>query len=227
MSVTHLASPADHRAHASRLATQYNELSMHGVQQGDWSTAVATQWASDMHRVLAALWGKAAVATDPETTFFTVASQVAVAAFATPVAPAGGKEYVEAARSRWTAALGGLNVPLVFTPLAHLQGAPVVDWQAARDARLSGWEPAAFVQARREQAATLSGLSAALAAAEAFLIDQAIHAGDELLVTVTAGMALVGAAVRVESSTEDAVEAVKEALGPVVAVRATPYLPAA
>jgi len=219
VSVTHLASPADHRAHAS--------LSAHAVQQGDWPAAVATQWASDMHRVLAALWGKAAVATDPETTFFSIASQVAAAAFSVSVPQAGGKEYIEAARARWTDALGGLNVPLVFTPLSHLHGAPQVDWQAARDTRLSGWTPEAFVQARRDQARDLPGVSGVLAAVEAFLIDQALHAGDDQLVTVTAGMALAGAAVHAEASTEDAVAAVKDALGPVVAVRATPYLPAA
>lgn len=225
MSVTHLASPADHRAHASRLATQYSELSVHAVQQGDWPTAVATQWASDMHRVLAALWGKAAVATDPETTFFSVASQVAATAFAVPVASAGGKEHIEAARARWAEALGGLNVPLVFTPLSHLQGAPTVDWQAARETRLSGWAPDAFVQARRQQAHELPGVPGVLAAVEAFLIDQATHAGDDQLVTVTAGMALVGASVPAEASTEEAVAAAKDALGPIMAVRATPYLP--
>lgn len=223
MVITQLASPAEHRAAAARAAAAYTQLA--AVSLHDAVLATSAQHMADTHRVLAALWSKASGALDPESAFFRLASSALTSATAVP-GPTGARPAVQiaAVRRSWTATLGEMNIPLVFPAALIPEHVPAPDWAAARARYLHGMSPERYVQARRDQAATLGGATGVLAGVDAYLVDAAAAAGDHALVTVYARWAWLVGQVRADTPVDSAQAIARSVLGPIESVRAAQHV---
>lgn len=221
--ITQLAHPTQHREAAARSAAAYTQLVR--TNRADPVIATSSQLAADMHRVLAAVWGKASASMDPETTFFRLASTATEQAALVPPPPnATVAELIASTRAHWSGALSGLNVPIVFPSTVLRTEQAVPDWARARTAFLHQMTPQQYVQARLAQRDQFTGARRVLAATDAYLVTAAMNAGDHALVTVYARRARLATTLNADMSAEDALVVVTEALGPVEMVRAEPFL---
>lgn len=227
MKPRHVAEPAQLRAHAADVATMMTAASAAAAQVGQVGIAFVCQWTADVHRVVSALWSRAAVSHDPYTDFFTTADRVLTAADPAGLDPdAGPWDALMALRAAMTSACLRLNIPLVFPQASHVVGLPgPVDLERVRDALLGGSDPRSWVADRLAEAAVASGAQQTRARVDAYLVDAARRTGDDLMVTAAARHAVMNQVAPAGVADQGMVEAAaRRVLGPVEWVRATPYL---
>lgn len=227
MSRRHVATADQMRAQAAKVAATMTGASVGRAQVGDATTALACQWVADVNRVAAALWNQAGVTPDPHGAFFDLAERVLTAASPADVA-AGAPASVLLAevRTAFRQACAAMNIPLLFLPATHLATLYTpVDLRAMREQILRGTDEAGFVEGRLSQARQTTGPGALRLALDAYLVDVAARAGDQLLLTAAARM--IALAVAAPPDTADMAQvsaAAQMLLGPVEWVRARPYL---
>lgn len=223
MIITQLASPAEHRAAASRAAAAYTQMVAGSLANP--VIATSAQHAADMHRVLTALWSKAAVTMDPESAFFRLASLATATATAVPapmnVRPA---TLIAGVRRAWSNALADMNIPLVFPAVQIPATIDVPDWAGARTRYLHNMTPQEYVTARLQQATQLGGASGLLAGLDAYLVDAAVSTGDDAFLTVYARWAWLVSRVQADTPLDAAQAIARDVLGVVESVRASEYV---
>lgn len=221
----HVATAAEHRAQAVAVANMLAEVSVTRAEHGDLPAAVACQWVGDVHRVVAALWGRAAGQSDPHQQFFAMAEQALTAADQVPARePASGAALIAELRAAFTSACSQLNLPLVFPQAGHISSSPV-DLTCVRDDVLGGAAPADAVERRLAAARQAGGARGLRLALEAYMVDVAHRTGDDLMLTASARIHALAAAAPADLADVPAVESAgKRILGPVEWVRARPYL---
>jgi hypothetical protein len=205
----------------------FTESSIVRAAAGDTDAALACQWVGDVHRVMCALWVQAGARADPHTGFFTLAEKALVAAEVVATedhSPA--RVLLAGLRGAFAMACGALNVPLVFPAAPHLDTLTgVVDLAGARDRLLDGLSAREFVENRLAAARTVTGVDALHLAIDAYLVDVADRAGDELMLTAVARMAVLqDAAPRGGTDLGSLAVAAKNVLGKVEWIRAQQHL---
>lgn len=227
MSRRQVATADELRAQSAKVAAIMTEASVGRSQVGDETSALACQWVADVNRVVAALWNRAGVTADPHASFFDLAERVLTAADTVDVA-AGAPASVLLAevRAAFAQACAALNIPLLFPPATHLATLYTpVDLRSMREQILRGDEESGFVEGRLAQARSAAGPGALRLALDAYLVDVAARAGDQLLLTAAARMIALATAAPPDSADMGQVsDAAQMLLGPVEWVRARPYL---
>jgi len=222
-----VATPAELRAQSGLIANIFTDAAVARAEAGDVNTAVACQWVGDVHRVAAALWGRAGTHPDPYPQFFRLAEQVLVAAdrvTSDDGAPA--LMLITDLRSAFIRACSALSVQLVFPQATHLVGLDgPVDLARMRDQLLDGRTAAEFVTDRMTGAQQTAGVPALRLSVDAYLVDVADRTGDHLMLTAAARMvALAAAAPANPTDLTGLVAATRRVLGPVEWIRIQPYL---
>lgn len=222
--MTNTLSPTARRSTDNALCEAYSRASAEMALAGRAEEALACQWVGDVHKVMAALWSKAANSNDPTTSFFELASQAMAAADrarpATNASSAAGA--LSSSRGAWVAAAREMNIPLVFRSAAHLGPLGPVDLERAGAALTEGLSAGEYLQAR---GATAGGLGrAAQVAVLSYLAQVSDQTGDTARVTALAAWSLMQMqGVRSDDATE-VKRVAREVLGPVGWVRVGPYL---
>ena len=212
-----------HRSAAAKSAAAYTAL-VNRFAVSDPVLAVACQQGADMARVTAALWSMSSVTSDPESTFFRLASTVTARAVAVPfsheVRP---DQLVAAWRRAWIAAVSEANIPLAF-PESSVRPGPVLDLALARSRFVGFAQVDEFVAAQYARGAALGGSGGLLESARGYLVAVASAAGDRALLSAQARWAWLESLASASAPLEEVRGHVRTVLGPVDAVRATEFL---
>lgn len=189
------------------------------AQQQDAVGAVACAWGADVYAVQSVLWERVLVAAPvPQRQYFRAADALFAALRGRGEAPGGGQscaDVLDRARGRMLAGFDAEAVTAITalwpdqSYLAALSAPTAEAWRTAAAERLGGLAPARFVEQRRSESAaamaraqelrvrgeTSPAIEAAydsdLLALEGYLVESALAAGDELLLTVTVRWELV------------------------------------
>jgi hypothetical protein len=216
------------REHNLWLSSQYTTLSQTMAAGGQHpASVVACQATGDVHRVMAALWGKALNApANQRLMFFQWAQDLLWRASGSLHATRpGARAALEDMRQAFLDALQPVNVPVFFTPLDHIRPGVDIDPAVWRDPLVADggdWrQKVAAMQLQKVHLGDPAGLYAALRLA---LVEQNAAVDDLSLMSVWAKFLLVQWIVGANPTAAAVMETVRRVLSPTEQVRVDAFL---